>query len=825
MRERLILLYLVPALLFSSFAFGNSEACNQSNPTRRAQKQICEAECEAFYQENPEARPPNRIGVCETTSERIVAQLSSGRRLRQALACGNGSWDGLLSVPDQVRGYLKFARDASVGLSQGIQERNTTIRACQANLECKVDLAKGLLRFEGKNPNDPAIVNYASTTHALTLMLSLERESHVRQSACLEAFRIIRGRVVRELDFDNRNSQVYPLIYQRLLEQSPDCPSRLGLQDPDTPKQDLPSPAADQSWLASLGIKLQCYNSEKIAELTCLELASFILDPLNLAIGGGLYLKALKTAGMRKSTHTELDAPRATQLLTRRRPQNFANRNQLVQSYLQREFTTEAQNRSWIASARTTQPDGKHLFLDIENSRLKFLNDSLNDKDLVTALTNRHKEIVLQNLDELRAKYPKLEILEYSDFKSLRFAFRQPTPPGFQNELSQVLLKSNEVFRQEMVTKGILRSNDEAQNWFRAGLGETADQANAAAKYSRSQSEVKLENFNNVQLRARFNSDLSRAETLRDNLSQNSSFSPLMESVNQGAHKIPRREVFESVRKASNASDLQKNIQLRFNQNLSIQDTENLIEYVRIVDSFTPGIHVAKREVVTAEAANRGAVTLDFTGMGAYNLRETALAMTRSPDLDTALEQTRLAERRVTQMFERRMNERINIIDNFLGQKKNLSGLHVRCSGDDCIGIFPSRITLKDQRDLVQRLSRSDSPSGVRISFISDRVGRPEMRNQLAQHGETIEKVTRKELAGKIPDQILSNLTFGVSMKGEAVGRGGVQLLIGNSRQLLSPGQLEQIKQAFGAATRKVNEDISRQTRLSIQYQALQDIP
>jgi len=827
MRLTIIIISFLQTFLLIQTSLANGETCLSNTVLNQTRKQICEAECEAFYKENPEARPNNRDGVCETSIERLRAHFSPSRKLNQALACGNGLWNGILSLPDQLRAYIKFAHEASSAISENIKERNQKIRDCEASLDCKINLARGLMRFETQPINETELVKFATNTHAFHIMQSLEREYRVKRENCFNILSDIRREVMYQAQ---KHMEVYgpkheALVYARLEEQNADCPSRLNLENPNNPKPKADTQVSGTSWLESLGIKLQCYNSAQVAELICLEIASFVVDPLNLVIGGGLYLKAIKTAGIRGAEKNALELPKNNQFPVRRRPENFTNRNQFVKAYLNREFTTEAQNRAWIATARSTQPDGKHVFVDIENSKLKFLNDTFNDKDLVTALTNRHKEIVLQNMDELRRKYPNLEILEYSDFKSLRFAIKQPVPANLEDELNQVLLKSNETFAKEMTSKGILRASDDIQNWFRGGIGETADQANTAARFSRKQAELKLEKFNTRELKAYFNTELSRAETLRSQLSQKPFASTLFESVNQGAHLIPKREIFEATRKLGNAADLQKDIQVRFGETLTLEDAQNLIEYVKIVDSFTPGIHVAKREIVSVTNAAQGAVTMDFTGMGAYNLRETALALTRSSNLETALEQTRLAERRVTQMFERRMKEKINVIDNFLGQKKNMQGLQVRCSGDDCIGIFTSRITPKDQRDLVQRLSKSDFPSGVRISFIPDGVKLPEMRNQLANHGEALEKMTRKELAGKVPESVLNNITLGISMKGQEVGTGTVQLLIGNSRQPLSKDQLAEIHKAFTNATKSFNEKATKTSRRTINYIAVPDSP
>lgn len=819
MRFHLILLSFLHAFVFSPDAFSQGEACSSGQHIHKTQKDICKAECEIFYQENPEARPPNQIGVCETPTESLILGLTPGRRFNQAMACGSGVWQGVLTLPDQIRAYIHLAQKASTSIASAMSQRNQAVEECQNSLECKMHLVRDLTRFQNSSQSQVEIERFAQQTHAYRIMQELDNEFQIKQRRCLNRFHSLRESVIRDLQtkgshFDNQAAR---LVYAQLALENSECPGILELQNPEQDESLPQIPPPGTSWLESIGIKLKCYNSEKLAELTCLEVTTFIVDPLNLAVGGGLYLKALRTAGVRASSSSRV----SSEFPIRRKPEYFSNRNNLVQNYLRRDFTTEAQNRNWIEVARQTRPDGQHIFLDIENSKLKYLNETFKDKDFATALTNRHKEITLEHLDKLRMKHPQLEILEYSDFKSLRFAIKEPHPKGLTDDLSLMLQESNKQFHDEMIEKGILRVHDQSQTWFRGGLGETADQANLAARYSRGQNEVRLETYANPKLRAAVSEKLNSTEALRSTLSNQGFAKVLFEPVNEGMHLIPKREIFDLFRKVEAPNEIHRQLKVRFGQDLTPSQIQQMQDYVKLVDSFNPGIHIAKREVATVEGAQKGAVSMDFIGMGSYNLRETALALTRSNHIDDALENVRLAERRVTQMFERRMNDKVHIIDNYLGKKKNLQQLKITCSGDDCVAIFPDQISLKDQKELVHRLSKSDAPAGVRVSFISDKITSHEARNQMASNGESLEKLTRRELYGKLDEGVLNNLTLGVSMQGQNIGQGGVQLLLGNSRQALSPNQITEINLAFTRATQKLNQTLSQELRRDIRYQAL----
>lgn len=843
MKKRLTSLLFLSLITLGFTASGSSLVCHHTDSMDDLKKLSCEAECEAYYQQNPEARPSNRQGVCDI-EQGFIQRLRDPEFAKSMLSsCGDGVWEGILSIPEQLKVYAALIG----GAFERVTSPHKNINICDQDLGCKTELARSLALFSARDENgdytlpDEKVQQWAKVKDVTHILKLHEQERVKRLKACVPILSRLRSQKyqvsIKTQGGWSPNDQIE--IYNEIKAQHPECVTPLNLTDPT-----LPSPTPEPTWLATLGVKLQCYNSKKVAELTCYEITSLVADPLVLASGGGaLAYRALRSAGIKteargiaKATGTEttpnsnpstseLRNPSEKRLTSQAKNQrntvNQKKRERLIKEQLNKEYTSEAQNMAWIRMADEATEQKGYRFVDIENTQIKKLNDVLDNKDLVTSMTSRHKQIIIDNMHDLKSKYPDLEILPYTDFKSVRFAIKPPLPKGLDDELAQIFEKSNTQFQNELLSNGIVRSSDNPQSWFRGGLGDTADQANIAARISRESSEVKLTSYSNPETRQKLSQNLEQTEILRQKLVSSQLPKNLFESVNGGSHHIPHREVFDLSRKHPDDTAFKVALETTYKQKMDFTDIDNLRAYIDKVDGFAAGVRIGKREVATVTGADKGALAMDFTGMGAYNLRETALALTRSSNIDNALTQSRVAEKNVTQMFKRRMNERIRIIDNYLGDKKQLGSLNVRCSGDDCVFILPSKISLKEERELIQRLSRTEGPSDIRLSFINQRVTNPTSRTQMANHGETLEKLTRKELMGQIPDSLLKDLTFGVSMRGEAAGQGGVQLLIGNSKKALNNKDRRLIQQAFERATNKLNQDVTRASRVRSQYQPL----
>ncbi|MFN7729016.1 MAG: hypothetical protein ACK5P7_07665 [Bdellovibrio sp.] len=706
---------------------------------------------------------------------------------------------------------------------------------CEQSADCKRALARQLINYQTKNSQGQWAVSDAEVdkqTQAMrvTDMLAMIPE-HRRKSRdkCASDLAATRRRV--NSGSEDWTTAMHRRVYDTLGTEHPHCLGILKLYPPElrppllNPASARPTPTPpplaandplDQLSTAQLiEFGRTCMGREMIVEF-CAEIVS-VLVPLPVGEAAAVVARSgIFSRPAAKIRGTRAEAPGATagtSDFARARenrapmPADLPTRSQFIARHEMVQITNEQQNLAWMNLAKLTKSDGRTLFVDIENSKMKYLNDSLRDKSLVTAITNRHKQIVLEKMDKLKAEFPNLEILPYSDFKALRFAFREPVPPRLKDRLGKVFTDANQEFRDELVKSRLVRNEDLAENWFRAGVGRTADQANIASRYSRNVDGPNLvRDYADPALHGNLGQNLISVEYSRDQVQTGLMGTGLLEAVPGSTNRmIPKLDVMDVVRKEKTPEAIRDALNQRYGQNLTLKQSAHLRDYLNRVDEFSPGIHVAKREVPTLTDATAGGLSADFAGMGSHNMRETARALANSRNLDEALVATRNGERTVTQLFQQRMRDRQAIIRNYLEDKKNMPGLKITCSGDDCIATVPRAMTTPERNELVQRLSRTDEPAGMRLAFVKDGISNPGERNILAAHGEGIEKQLRRELAGKITEDKMKNVLFAVEMNGTARGEGAVRLMTGNSRTALSAIERRQIQEAFLRAVQVFN--------------------
>lgn len=744
-----------------------------------------------------------------------------------------------------------------------------SFRECDESADCKRALARQLINYQGRSPQGEWLVSDQTVDHQtrgmrVTDMLAMIPE-HRRKSRdeCSRDLASIRRRV--NGGGDDWTLEKHREVYDTLGTQQPHCLGILKLsppeldpqiQQPSTPKPSTPVPAGaksiidELSFADTIGVGRTCVGRDFGVEL-CGEIASVIV-PIPGIKGASLAFKAAKagiagrlarsfdavaartiTAANQESRALRMDrelerrtgvtpaarearetAPAARDTAPSSEPRPpasvpTASRTQFISRHEMVDVTTEAQNRKWMELAKQTKPDGRTLFVDIENSKMKFLNDSLRDKSLVTAMTNRHKQIVMEKMEKLGKDFPNVEILPYSDFKALRFAIREPIPPALRGRLNDLFREANKEFRDELVKNKLVRAEDLSENWFRAGVGRTADQANLASRYARqAPGENIVRDYADSALHGNLGQTLQNVEQMRDQVQSGlGPGSNLLEALPGSNNRmIPRLDVMDVVRKEKTPEAIRTALNQRYGGNVTTEQATHLRDYLGSVDEFSPGIHVARREVPTLSDATAGGLSADFAGMGSHNMRETARALARSRTLDEALIATREGERTVTSLFQKRMRDRQAIIRNYLEDKRGMKGLQITCSGDDCVAAVPKALNSRQRDDLVQRLSRTDEPAGMRLAFIRENVTNATERNVLAAHGEGIEKALRKELAGKVPEDTLRNVLFAVEMNGSTTGQGSVRLITGNSRVKLGVAERARIQEAFSRAVNGFNE-------------------
>jgi hypothetical protein len=473
-------------------------------------------------------------------------------------------------------------------------------------------------------------------------------------------------------------------------------------------------------------------------------------------------------------------------------------------------------NERFIHLAEKMHSDGKTRFGDVENSIMKRLNDTTNDKNLVTSLTNRQKKLLLDELSVMRKRSPGLEIELYSDFKSIRFAAHGKIPTDFAEQIQALLARTDEQFAKEVLGAKLVRNDDEVigrpETWFRAGVGETADQANLAARAAREQSEGnRLFDFTDKELQANLTRRFEGVEVHRQQTMQALSNIPLRSQIEGTVKETLSREAFDMTRKYGDPLALRDAIRKRFKlDTFTAEQADAMIQYSKAVDEFSPGIHVAKREIVNLDEAEHGGFSVDFLGLGSANQSATAAGLARATHLQDAIVQARLGERQVTAEIKGRIK-----------RFKEIAGDFARCSGDDCVGVALAVMSNSEKRELLRRLAADDMTRGVRLSFVADGVTVKSDRTTLATHGESIEKALRKKLEGVIDHKRLGKAIFAIDMQTKSAAVGNVDLIVAADTGFKwTPQEWRRIEGAFTEAVKHYNQTAAKEG-VEAQYKAM----
>lgn len=492
----------------------------------------------------------------------------------------------------------------------------------------------------------------------------------------------------------------------------------------------------------------------------------------------------------------------------------------LFDDYLNFNPTTSADNALWMARARNSNSG---LFLDVENAALKRLNDTLGDKNLVTALTNLHKDILFKKMDALKLKYPDLKVLKYSDFKSSRFSFEGEIPPGLQNELTAIFNEANEEFAQRVArrTDINLPEGENPKTWFNGGIGASADQAGLSARHARQNPRGGTQILDMDAVREQVQTSMRGIEVQRQRVTGIlGDYPQLLEGA--GNQRIPSTEVFEVLRKAKDASpeELSRLFKTRFNANLTPEQAGDLLDYSKNVDQFSPGIWIESRVVANLDEAEHGGFSVDFKGMGARNVSQVAKDLAASgDDVDLAIKTIREGEGLVTKGFDNAKTGFQNLVSETL-EDLNIP-VKTQCSGDDCVSIPTARLPDVAKERMMEAIAKTENPDGYRLSFIPPNIVRSN-RSVIAVHGELVEKKVRKNLTGfgenLIPPSVLERVTFALDMP-PSLGRGEVKLLVKPAEGVqLSAQERRLIEQNLSPAILKVNREIAEETGQAVQY-------
>jgi len=575
-----------------------------------------------------------------------------------------------------------------------------------------------------------------------------------------------------------------------------------------------------------------CLNTEAKSKYTCKLIGDLFIPPaiaLALIKKGPIALKSYSTVSdslsdIKKSMGTKPKAkkePRVKLLNT----DNINNKQELLGRFLNYKATTPLENQKWIDSAKL---NSSSVYVDVENGALKRLNDSLGDKNLVTSLTNLHKNIFLTELDKFTKKYPDLDLNYYSDFKSMRLAIGTKLTPEQALDLKKVFSISNKEFSKKVESISGLKElkKEDSSKWFSAGLGETADEAGLsvrkAREYTRTESPANIVSFEKIK------KDLSNS--LDDADKKRETFVKLMEKQDKNNHfletsdnkVVPTREFFEVMRKQTSKSNkkVASFIRQKYGTSLSPEDVQKLKDYHQSVDQFSPGIWVKERVVANLDNANNGGFSADFAGMGAENLRQVAVDISHnSKNIDNALVQIRKGEKQVTTLFDKKKKEFDTLAND--GKSAKANPFEIKCSGDDCIAIPKESLSLSDKKSIINNFAKKTQPDSMRISFIPEKVQRNH-RSVIAVHGELIEKAIRANITGiggkKISSEKMKKVLLALDMPKQQ-GRGKVNLIIGKGANFnFTDKELEIINEVFKESVRTVNKELTTDIGKKVKY-------
>lgn len=739
-------------------------------------KLSCEIEvqglkCDQLQKEHPEWAPLMRKCDLESLCRQNEEQVRD-----ESMACLRGYKNAMVdlgvSVKDMAVGLADFVEDSWQSFKTNIKKRNEFIRECNKSIACKRDLVKDDHRYANATDEQlqkmPASFLYVQAQDMRAYKASLDR-------ARMSSLPRPNPREVEDVQLNSEQkiklSHLMDMVADKVKEQY---------------------------------TRYSCYHPVAQAELKCYAIGN-VIDPTLLA---GYYVKGARAAvavGRLSKADKAAEVAKAGEVAQGMRSlkaagATFKNRAELTKAYLEFSPTTVAQNEKWIALAEKGK-DAKAMFFDVENSQIKYLNDTLKDKNLVTSLTNFHKDILAKKMESLEKEFPGLHIEKYSDFKSQRFAFSGKVPPDLEKRLQKIFKDANVEFDDYLREHNIVRAADASGDWFRGGVGATADQANLAARYSRQVSTNEVQSFAKQDLQKSMNQKLQTVEADRRELRGHFENT----SVIEGSTLHP--DAFDIVRKAKGDSAIVAlELQNRFGlQEVSKKSVQSLQRYVKDADDFSPGLYIAKRENAHLNEAVHGGLSADIIGLGGANLKGTAEALANAPSIDKALEATRLAEKAVTKNFI----EQKKVFEQVVAKAVDPGKLKTICSGDDCVSVATAPLSEKDKVRILKGLSETKYSGSYRLAYVSEGVKDIESRNALANHGEAIEKVLRKSLSSKMEPRKLKGLTFGVDMRTQELNTGSVKLLMGEADGVkLSASERSLIQAKFEEAVKALNYEM-----------------
>lgn len=433
------------------------------------------------------------------------------------------------------------------------------------------------------------------------------------------------------------------------------------------------------------------------------------------------------------------------------------------------------------------------IFVDFENSQLKYLNDSLKDKDFITSVDNYANKLMSDKIQKLAIEHtPPLKVYRLSDGKGISLALEGEMDAHLSQELSRIANETNKEVQKVLLDSKLIRETDQPEKWFKTGIGQTIDEANLASRFSRGVAgDNRAYHFADAAVQENLGPIYEFAKNFSQELGKEPSLAKFMQIVDtpNGPAKIPTLEFFENLRKYPNPDQLRNAMRLKYE---GLEISENVatkaLDYAKIVDDLNPKILVADQSLVTFKSTSTGGMTMDRKGMGAMNQESTALAIAKSKNFDAFPAINRSEEKIVTEKIEKERKQIKSVLD-------------ADSRGDD---------TVKDMTyslDKKRAILKSDEAANRRIAFVPENTPDLATKQQLSTHGEGLEKILTDDiLLGKIPYDKQKQIRFGIDMRTTKLGEGQVDLLIQPvNGATLTPSERKLIQDSFSEAVKSFN--------------------
>lgn len=539
---------------------------------------------------------------------------------------------------------------------------------------------------------------------------------------------------------------------------------------------------------------------------------------LNVTLGIGLPLAGVRAAAIASRAERQTvraaeevvaevaeEAPVIVVTASRRGPAQARrlNEERVLEDFGDVTISTPEQNLRFAQTARATNTQPGVVFVDTQNSMLKWLNDNLKNKSLVDALNNRHSIMLQDAITDLERKFPGLKVETYADYKGIRFAVKGE--PGKEAKLTRELEKAardvDQKFQRELLDSDLVSVQGRARNeaWFSTGVGETSDLANVQARFPPGTSWDEIDEV------------WARIRTKRQGLQSEFGNTRLMVEV-KGLpdKKIPSAEVFELLRKNSDNGEVARILSNRHGLALDEAAVQRFRDYAGDADLFSPGLLVEKRVEHNFDEAIHGAITMDFGGVGSLNAEATAMGLAQGSNRKRSVMFARINERDIVTPYLDKVKRQTEESVKAVFERHSMTAT-ITTSGDDMVIIPSGPINdaikaeiLSAQRTAQEKLvATTGRNTNVRVSYVRSSIPVKEDRAILAAEGEGIEKILRNRLEFRLSQPELRGLTFSTDMQGSARGEGGVRLLVGGN--ISSEKRLE-IEREFASAVAEANE-------------------